>query len=94
MTLESCGLHDMKSHATEKSKYLKYKQIISLSEAAVTTPNLSAEVIRRNLLMHYSPTETIGVQHHKSASRRVRRARKTLTAKQLGSVIMDDGFGP
>jgi hypothetical protein len=36
LTLECCCLHDMKSHATDKSKYLKYKQIISLLEAAVT----------------------------------------------------------
>jgi hypothetical protein len=83
----------MKSNATDKSKYLKYEQIISLSEAAVTAPNLSAAVIRRNLLMYDSPTKTIGVQHHQSVSRRVRRARKNMTAKQLGSVIMDDGFG-
>ncbi len=68
MTLERCGLHDMKSHATDKSKYLKYEQIISLLEAAVAVPNLSAVVLRRNLLMHDSLTKTIGVQHHQSAS--------------------------
>ena len=45
LTLERFGLHDMKSHATDKSKYLKYNQIISLSEAAVTAQNLSAAVI-------------------------------------------------
>jgi hypothetical protein len=67
--------------------------MISLSEAAVTAPNLSAAVIRRNLLMHESPTKTIGVQHHHSVSRSVRRACKNMTAKQLGSVIMDDCFG-
>jgi hypothetical protein len=43
--------------------------------------------------MHDSPTKTIGVQHHQSVSRRVRPARKNMTATQLGSVIMDDGFG-
>ncbi len=79
LTLELCRLHDMKSHATDMSKYLKYEQIISLLEAAVTVPAvtaLSAAVIRRNLLMHDSLTKTIGVQHRQSVSRRVRRASK------------------
>jgi hypothetical protein len=93
LTLERFGLHDMKSHATDKSKYLKYDQIISLSEAAVTVSNLSATVIRRNFLMHDSRTKTIGVQHRQSVCRRFRRAHKNMTAKQLGSVIMDDSFG-
>ncbi len=93
MTLEHFGIHDMKSHATDKSKYLKYDQIISLSEAADTAPNLSEAVIRRNLLMHDRPTKTIGVQHRESVRRRVRHARKNMTTKQLGGVIMDDCFG-
>jgi hypothetical protein len=93
LTLERLGLHEMKIHATNKSKYLKYYHIISLSEAAVTAPNLSAEVIRRNLLMHDSPTKTIGVQYRQSVRRRVRHASKNMTAKQLGCVIMDDYFG-
>ncbi len=61
MTLERCGLHDINSHVTDKSKYLKYEQINSQSEAAVTAPNLSAAVIQRNLLMLDSPTTTIDV---------------------------------
>ena len=86
MTLERCRLYDMKSHATDKSKYLKYDQIISMLEAAVTAPNLSAAVIRRNLLMHDSLTTTIGVQHRQSVRRSVRHARQnttSITAKQL-----------
>ncbi len=31
LTLERCDLHDMKSHVTNKFRYLKYEQIISLS---------------------------------------------------------------
>ncbi len=87
LTLECFGLYDMKSHAMDKSNYLKYYQIISLSEAEVTVPNLSAAVIRRNLLMHDSPTKTIGVQHRQSVCRSVRCACKNMTA------IMDYGFG-
>jgi len=93
LTLERCGLHNMKSHATVKSKYLKYDQIISLSEAAITAQNLSAAVIRRNLLMHDSLTKTIGVQYRQSVHCSVRHARKNMTAKQLGGVIIDYGFG-
>jgi hypothetical protein len=83
----------MNSHETDKSKYVKYNQIISLTEAAVTAPNLSAAVIRRNMLLHESPTKTISVQHRHSVTRRVRCARKNMTAKQLGCVIMEDSFG-
>jgi hypothetical protein len=32
-------------------------------------------------------------QHHQSVTRRVRCARRNSTAKQLGSVRLDDGFG-
>jgi hypothetical protein len=92
-TLERCDLHNMNSHATDKSKYLKYNQIILLTEAAVTAPNLSAAVIRRNMLMHESPTTTISVQHRHGVTRRVRPASKNMTAKQRGGVIMDDCFG-
>jgi hypothetical protein len=45
------------------------------------------------MLLHDSPTKTIGVQHHHSVSRCVRRARKNMTAKQLSVVITDDCFG-
>ncbi len=41
LILERCGLHDVHSHEEDGSKYLKYEQIISLSEAAITAPNLS-----------------------------------------------------
>ncbi len=43
--------------------------------------------------MHDSPTKTGGVRHHQSVFPRVRRARKNMTAKQVGSVRLDDIFG-
>ncbi len=55
LILEQCGLDDVHSHEEDSSKYLKYEQIISLSEAAITVPNLSGSAIRRNMLLHDSP---------------------------------------
>ena len=63
LILEQCGLHDVHSHEEEGSKYLKYDQIISLSEAAITAPNLSGSALRRNMLLHDGPTKTIGAEH-------------------------------
>ena len=93
LILERCGLHDVHSHDEDGSKYLKYEQIISLSETAITAPNLSGSAIRRNMLLHNSPTKTIGAEHSRSVMRRVRHARKDLTAKQLGGFIIADNFG-
>jgi hypothetical protein len=63
LILERCGLHDVHSHDEDGSKYLKYEQIISLSEAAITAPNLSGSAIRRNMLLHDSPSKTIAPEH-------------------------------
>jgi len=93
LILERCGLHDVHSHDEDGSKYLKYDQIISLSEAVITAPNLSCSAIRRNTLLHDSPSKTIAPEHRQSVMRRVRHARKDLTAKQLGGFIIADNFG-
>ena len=77
----------MPSHDEDGSKYLKYDQIISVSEAAITVPNLSGSAIRRNMLLHDSPSKTIAPEHCRSVMRRVRHVRKNLTAKQLGGFI-------
>jgi hypothetical protein len=94
LILERCGLHHEHSHEEDCSKYLKYEQIISLSEAAITAPNLSCSAIRRNMLLHDSPTKIIGAEHCSSRSvmRRVRHARKNLTTKQLGCFMIADSF--
>jgi hypothetical protein len=95
LILEGCGLHDVHSHDEDGSKYLKYVQIISLSEAAITEPNLSGSAIRRNMLLHDSPSKTIGAEHRRSVMRRVRlgHASKNLTTKQLGGFMIADSFG-
>ncbi len=95
LILERCGLHDVHSHDEDGSKYLKYDQIISLSEAAITVPNLSCSAVRRNMLLpvHDSPSKTIGAEHSRSVMRRVRHARKNLTTKQLGGFMIADSFG-
>ncbi len=40
--LEFHGTHDETSHAEERSKNLKYKQIIAIHKAVIVAPNLSA----------------------------------------------------
>ncbi len=76
-----------------RSKYLKYDQIISLSDEAIIAPNLSSSAIRRNMLLHDSPTKTIGAEHSRSVMRRVRHAHKNLTTRQLGEFMIADSFG-
>jgi hypothetical protein len=93
LIMEQCGLHDVHSHEEDGSKYLKYVPIISLSEAAITAPNLSVSVIRRNMLLHDSPAKTIGAEHSQCVMLRVRHARKNLTTKQLGGFMIADSFG-
>jgi hypothetical protein len=72
---------------------IKYDQIISLTEASVKVPSLSCSVIRKNMLMHNSPSKTIGLQHKRCIMRQVRQARKNLTKKQLGCFEIEDSFG-
>jgi hypothetical protein len=96
--LEKCGLHNVHSHEEDCSKYFKYEQIISLSEAAITVLNLSGSAIRRNMLLHDtthdddSPIMTIGAEHSRSVIRRVRYASKNLTTKHLGGFMIADRF--
>ncbi len=63
LILELCGLHDMHSDDEDGSKYLKNEQIISLSEAAIIVPNLFGSAIRRKMLLHDSPSKTVGAEH-------------------------------
>ena len=79
LQIEQSGLHDASSHENDGSKYLKYDQIISIHDAAVTTPSLSGVVIRQNMLMLDSPSKTIGEKHKRCVQRRVRAARKEST---------------
>ncbi len=92
LILERYGLHDVHSHEEDGSKYLKYDQIISLSEAAITAPNLSGSAIRRNMLLHDSPTKTIGAEQSRCVMRRVRHALKNLTTKQLCGFMIANSF--
>ncbi len=42
--LEFHGTHDETNHAEERSKELKYKQIIAIYEAVIVVPNLSDSI--------------------------------------------------
>ncbi len=56
-------------------------------------PNLSGSAIRRNMLLHDSPSKTIGSEHSLSVMRRARHSRNNLTTKQLGGFMIADSFG-
>ena len=48
--LEFYGTHDEKSHAVDKSKTLKYNQIVTIHDAVMVALKQSAAVMRRNLM--------------------------------------------
>jgi hypothetical protein len=91
--LQRCGLHDKNSHDNDKSKTLKYAEIVSVIEAVKTAPTMPGSEIRRNLLDHDSPTKTIPVKLKRCVERRVYSARKQMTKKQLDGYELDDTFG-
>jgi hypothetical protein len=83
--LEFHGTHDETSHATERSKTLKYKQIIAIHDAVIIAPNQSATKLRRNL-QNASPEKHMPPDLLRPMQRRVRKTRKELTAREF-SVI-------
>ena len=58
--IEKHGEHNPNSHDEDKSKYLKHDQIVAVSDAVTIAPNISAAVLRRNLLMVDAPGTSIG----------------------------------
>jgi hypothetical protein len=91
--LQRYGLHDRHSHDNDRSKKLKYDQIISVVEAAKTAPTLSGATLRRNLCDHNSPTKTIPVELKRCVQRRVYNVRKELTKQHVDGFELDDSFG-
>jgi hypothetical protein len=51
------------SHGQDYSKGLKEQQIVAVQEAVRTAPGVSASQLRRNMLVHNSPTKTIVPQN-------------------------------
>ena len=47
--LDCCVEHNANSHDEDKSKFLKYEQIIAVTDAVTVAPTLSAAQLRRNM---------------------------------------------
>ena len=58
---------------------LKYDQIVSVVEAAMTAPTLSGAVLRRDLMDHESPTKSIRPQLQRCVQRIFQNVRKQVT---------------
>jgi hypothetical protein len=58
--------HHAASHAQSDSKKLKYDQMVSIRDAVVTAPQLSATMLSRNMQLHDSVTKTIPAEHMSS----------------------------
>jgi hypothetical protein len=47
--LDRCGEHNANSHDEDKSKYLKYDQIVAVTDAVTIAPQQSAAQLHRNM---------------------------------------------
>jgi hypothetical protein len=79
--LEFHGTHDETSHAEERSKNLRYKQIIAIHKAVIVAPNLSATKSRCNL-QNASPEKHVQPALLRSIQRCVRETRKEPTVRE------------
>jgi hypothetical protein len=84
--------HHAASHAQDDSKKLKYEQMVAIRDVVVTSQQLSAFMLSRNMQMHDSSTKTIPAEHMRSFQHQVYRASKTLCAQQLKGFNLDDSY--
>jgi hypothetical protein len=91
--IEKHGEHNPNSHDEDKSKYLKHDQIVAVSDAVTIAPNISAAVLRRNLLMVDAPGTSIGTDMLRSVRYRVMASRKKLSNSQMEGHGLDGTFG-
>ena len=91
--IEKHGEHNVNSHDEDRSKYLKHDQIIAVSDAVTTAPNLSAAVLRRNLQMVDAPGSSIGTDLLRSVQYRVMTSRKKLNDAQMEGHGLNGSFG-
>jgi hypothetical protein len=59
MQLDRCGEHNANSHDGDRSKYLKYDQIVAILDAVTIALQLSAAQLRRNMQLADSPSKKI-----------------------------------
>ncbi len=67
--------HQADSHAADGSKRLKYGQMITIRDAVITVPQLSATILSRDRSLHDSPNKTIPPEHMRSFRYQVYRTR-------------------
>ena len=73
---------------------VSHQQIIAVQEAVRTAPRVSPSQLRQNLLIHESPTKTIGPQHMRKVQRIVQNERRKVRQVQLQyDLDLDDSFG-
>ncbi len=68
-------------------------QILAVTEAAITAPQLSGAVFRRNMLPFDSPTKQIALEHACAVQRSVYAVSKELTQRQYVGLAVNDFFG-
>jgi hypothetical protein len=91
--LDRSGEHHANSHDEDKSKFLKYNQIIAVTDAVAIAPNLSAAELRRNMQISDSPGKKMKADMLRSIRNRVKTAREQLTTTLLSGYAIDDSFG-
>jgi hypothetical protein len=91
IALQRTGEH---SHGVSYAKGLSHQQIIAVQEAVRTAPRVSPSQLRQNLLIHESPTKTIGPQHMRKVQRIVQNERRKVRQVQLQyDLDLDDSCG-
>ncbi len=95
MQLDRCGEHNANSRDEDKSKYLKYDQIVAVTDAVIIAPQQSAAQLRRNMQLagRDSPGKNIARELLRCVQRVVRLSRAQLTIKQLQGFDIDSSIG-
>ena len=93
--LDRIGEHNADSHKQDKSKYLKHKQIVAVSDAVMFAPQQSAAQLRRNLAMACPSSlgKLIEPSLLRSVHRRVSKSLAQLTLKKMEGRAIDASYG-
>ena len=89
------GEHNEDSHSTDKSAFLKVKQIQAIVDGVKYAPQQSATALRRNMQLcaQSSPEKAIDPKLLRSVQHRVKSVRKELTIQRLAGFAIDDSYG-
>ncbi len=93
MQLDRCGEHNANSHDGGKSKYLKYDQIVAISDAVTIAQQLSAAQLQRNMQLADSPSKKIVPELLRSVQHWVKLSRAQSTMKQLDRFDINSSYG-